>query len=428
MEYNYANNQEGKLYININIDKWFNGKGEVQTNNRPYPIVISGFKKVQKTEVNKHVTINFPTDIAPTAYYADTVTVQELRTLISYNKETIFTSIPDSFSEVDIQTINIIKADNLNGAITISFSYVNYYGEDGELEENISTTADKIVLDGFFKISATKAISTWSVVNTVCADYLPSEIDSDSSKFNQLNDIIGKRKQEIFGGTLPTDDTIVSLKEIKSYDNLHGTAEVEIVASQYFDDTATLINEQKSFKLSITGFKFIANYSTLAGNGLSIENGEMNIDVYALGESYGRIFSNIAPSVIESTPSVLIDPLKEALSSTSVLVQNGATGIDSAHPISLIKLIYMQNSANDNQGSVKVTAYISNYWDSTNGTFHQEALPIVITLDGFKTNNANSAENTTQIIFFVLVIAGIMIITLLIALIIAKLPKIGKKL
>ncbi len=427
VEYNYANNNTGKLYINVNIDKWYNTKGEVQNNNRPYPIIISGFKNVSPTEVNHEVTINFPTNIDATAYHADTITIQELRTLIAYNKENIFTSIPDSFDEIDIQNINIDNVDNLNGSITISFSYVNYYGKDAELEKNINATADKIVLNGFFKIESTRVIPNWSVTNTESDDFLPSEIASDSSKFNQLNANIQSKKEEIFAGTLPSADTVVSLKEIKSYDNLHGTAIVEIVASQYFDEKANLINDPKSFTLAINGFKFISNYSTLAGNGLSVENSNLDINVFSLGESYGKIFSNIAPSNIESSPQVVLDPLNEALSASNILVQNGAIGIDATNPIQLVRLTYMQNSANDNKGTIKLTAYVSNYWDSTNGTFHMEPLPVVITLSGFKTNNSNSAQNTTQIIFFVLIIAAVLIITLLIGLIIAKLPRFSKK-
>ena len=114
-----------------------------------------------------------------------------------------------------------------------------------------------------------------------------------------------------------------------------------------------------------------------------------------------------------------------ALNSPTILKQNGL--VDQGYnPIKIENLVYKPNSANDLSGKIVFNAFVTNYWDNINGTFSSTPLPIIIELSGLKTT-LSSEVSPMKIVALFLIIVVTITICLLIALLIAKLPKIFKK-
>lgn len=422
IEISSIDNISGSMILYITLFKWYSNTGELQNiSSNSYKLVLRGFKQIKQTIVNRNVNISFPENSSLSSYYAETVTSDDVRNLISYNKDLFFNYIPSDFNNLNIQSVQILSRDNIKGKINIKFSYFNYFDQFGNIEKNNSKMSEVVTINGFFNVQPTTTVTKISVFNE-CYNNLAS--DYKTTLFNELNDIIVSKEQEIFNGTIPHNAKI-TLNSVNSINNLEGTANVTISVDKYYNDKGILVNDVKNYSLTLVGFKNISNSSTIAGQNFSSNNTNISININQFDEVYWNYFLGVIPSNISTSPESFINILTSALNSNEILKQNGLNN-NNLGLIKISKIKYKPNTANDIDGTLSLTAEVSNYWDNINGEFNTTPLPIVINLSGFKTTI--SAEiSSLKIIIFIIVILVAMIICLLIALLIAKLPKFFKK-
>ncbi len=427
VELEYADNLKGEMRLLIAIEKWYDQKGELKNSTRKFPLTITGFAHVTPTRVHPHVNLQFPLDAPTSMYDANAISQRQLKELIAYNKNNVFNAIPQDFQANNIQNVNVVDINNQQGTMTVTFSYYNYYDANGSVQKITLATAERIVLQGFNTSQPTNTIPSFSMAEE-CGDFLPSDYLNIPDNFQQLSELINLKKQQIFGGTLPSSHTEpIYLKEITSYNNLQGTLEAVIGVTQYYNEQAALILGPKDFTITLTGFKFIAKASTFLDAGISINNNAFNIHMHDYGESYSKLFGNISPSTVQDNPTNYLSIFKELFTSQNALVQNGDPASVGNQKITINNIHFVQGSANDNLGTLQIVVFISNYWDNEIGAFHTEALPVTLTVNGFKTNNFNTTTSAFEIIIVVLVMIALIAVALLIGLLIAKLPKWRKK-
>ncbi len=422
IEISDIDNLTGKLCIYITLYKWYSTIGELQTSSSSdFKLTLLGFKSIIPTEVNTNINLSFPPVISSNALFAETINLEELKMVIVYNKNIIFNSIPDDFSTLNIQGIQIISRDNINGIVKAKFSFFNYFNNHGNVEKNQTFITEEITFRGFLKAHSTSIVEMISIADE-CSNKLASDYVAES--FNELNKIILSKREEIFNGTLPLNANI-QLLSIDSYNNLDGTANASISIDKYYDQNGKLVNDNKIFNLKLIGFKSITTSSTIAGENFSINNNYINININQFDEVYNKYFSSIYASNISSSPESFIKIITMALNSPTILKQNGL--VDQGYnPIKIENLVYKPNSANDLSGKIVFNAFVTNYWDNINGTFSSTPLPIIIELSGLKTT-LSSEVSPMKIVALFLIIVVTITICLLIALLIAKLPKIFKK-
>lgn len=304
-----ADNLEGKLYFSFTLNKYYDAKGLIQTDNfDPIWITINNLSITSATNLTTtQITIPGLQSILPSKYSDNSI--------INYVKSnlttTIFNEIPTDIFDWDQDLIiNINEKNNLNGTINIEIGLKKYYNNSGVVVVANNDQEIKyfnLQLNGFNSISETTINDKYKLLDQ--NDVLSQNIINNPSLllsivYNNINSIVNNLPSNFTLG-----DIVINNSSIKSYDNVLGTIDVEIGIKNYYNQNGDYVyvkndNDPKVLKkiVTLSGFKtttgttIIPNYQV---SGYSQNNAnEISESILA------SIVSNNASRIFSSLPSI----------------------------------------------------------------------------------------------------------------------------
>lgn len=227
-------------------------------------IIIKGFNQRAETQFVDEIYLNSSdgeiVNSFPSKVFDNLNFYLALRQII-YNKGLIG-SLPEGFGLNNIQIVQFVSYDNLNGELKVEFSIDKYYDADGNEQSNPLKT-HTVTFKGLRSTLPTSVINDYNgklnnIINTKYA-YEFTKDDIINLLFNYLvinrTDSFSKSDIDVKSGSI-------------SYNNMNGELSFIPLIKNYYNQNGTITGTYSdSFgRVIVTGFKVINTFTTINGS------------------------------------------------------------------------------------------------------------------------------------------------------------------
>ncbi len=311
------NNKEGILEVSLNITKWFDSHGEIQTSaSETRTIKITGFKIQSGTTYIGGQTLNYGSSQQLASQWLTSSVV--VANKLFENIDSLFEELPQ---EMNVSNIIIKQAsvDNTKGQISVMFSLNKYHDEDGQVVQDDNFENISVVITGFKIQKATIFPISGSEYAIGKNDVSPTDFYSNDN--NNIQDLIHKNKETLFEN-LPLDFSPenINVTSVET-NNLDGTIIITFNINNWFNEKGLLeMSNSKTFVITATGFK-IQKPTSLKKNTLDANESQIIPSDFYTGVQDNDKISNL----IIKNKDLLFENIPSDIEAQNVIIKDVST-------------------------------------------------------------------------------------------------------